>query len=238
MNSDHESPLVLMSPEELAQYAANKAEEDLFAEYIQLPKEQQLAVYNKLNKEKQQVIWKQYDVQKKKSENPFYQLQGEELEAKYFALGKEEQLKVWGMLDEAQKKHIWAIYEAKKAQEAAGTNQGASSLQSPRDQKAENIEKETESDKIMKLTPSLRTPIINGYGDEGLVEFYKGITKDEAKLVFWRELDDRQKQVIRTASEVEQKEKALKSLEGNEWFIQVNFKEPKEMIVMKKTILT
>ena len=66
----------------------------------------------------------------------------------------------------------------------------------------------------MKLTPSLRKPIVDGYDDEKLIQFYKLISKKEDILLLWNELDARQKQVIKTASEVEEREKALKALES------------------------
>lgn len=218
---DHGHNLAAMESSTLIEYAYSMPEEEFFQEYIALSKEDQLVVFGKLDDHLKTMIWREYENVNKAKENPFFNLEGQELEEKYFGLTKEDQGKAWAHLDENQRKHVWAVFESRKAQEG--------------DKQAEEkpkVAEETESDKIMKLTPNLRRPIIAGFSDDKLIQFYAGITKDQAKLTLWQEIDDRQKQVITTDHEIKKREKMLKDLEGT-----LNLQK-KEAPKMMKTAMT
>jgi hypothetical protein len=61
----------------------------------------------------------------------------------------------------------------------------------------------------------MRKPIIMGFDDTRLIEFYDLISSDQNKFKFWQEIDTRQKQVITTAHELKKRQKALEDLTRN-----------------------
>lgn len=193
-----------------------------------LSKEEQLYVFTKLDDDSKKMIYREYEQNSATKTNPFHNLQGEALEEKYFSLTKEEQGKAWANLDENQRKYVWAIYENRQAEGNQGkptqnraegnTNTVQQTPNSDPREISEEKEKEKEqskSDKIMGLAPGYRKPIIAGFSDEALIEFYDGITIDQHKITLWGEISDMQKQVINSNHEVKKREKMLKDLEGS-----------------------
>lgn len=220
------SHLGSMTQDQIRAYARSKSDQDFFQEYIMLSKEEQLYVFTKLDDESKKMIYREYEQNSAAKANPFHNLQGEALEEKYFSLTKEEQSKAWANLDENQRKHVWAIYESKQAEGSKGkpaqnraegnTNTVQQTPNSnPREISDEKEKEQSKSDKIMGLAPGYRKPIIAGFSDEALIEFYDGITVNQYKLTFWGEISDMQKQVITSNHEVKKREKMLKDLEGS-----------------------
>lgn len=218
------SHLGSMTQDQIRAYARSKSDQDFFQEYIMLSKEEQLYVFTKLDDDSKKMIYREYEQNSASKANPFHNLQGEALEEKYFSLTKEDQAKAWANLDEHQRKHVWSIYESRNAEGSQGKpvknrtegNTETIKQTSNSDPKEPLVEKEqSKSDKIMSLAPAYRKPIIAGFSDEALIEFYDGITVDQNKLTFWGEISDMQKQVITSNHEVKKREKMLKDLEGS-----------------------
>jgi hypothetical protein len=217
------SHLGSMTQDQIRAYARSKSDQDFFQEYIMLSKEEQLYVFTKLDDDSKKMIYREYEQNNASKANPFYDLQGEVLEDKYFSLSKEDQAKAWANLDENQRKHVWSVYESRNAEGSQGKpvknrtegNTETAKQNSNSDPKEPLVKKEqSKSDKIMSLAPAYRKPIIAGFTDEALIEFYDGITVDQNKLTFWGEISDMQKQVITSNHEVKKREKMLKDLEG------------------------